>query len=84
MEVSGQLHTPAIFLPAKGSVVTTEYEKGWISEPVWTVFRKISCPFKESNHGYSLVQSLLHLLSYTILASHTADDTCSNQCALKC
>jgi hypothetical protein len=40
MEVSGQLQAPTALPPRKETTVPTEYEAGWASEPVWTLWRR--------------------------------------------
>jgi hypothetical protein len=38
MEVSGQLHAPAVLLPEKEPPVPTEQEAGWAPKPVWKLW----------------------------------------------
>jgi hypothetical protein len=40
MEVSGQLHAPAAFLPGKKPPVLIEYEGEWTQLSVWTFWRR--------------------------------------------
>jgi hypothetical protein len=40
MEVSDQLHTPAVLAPVKETPVPVGQEAEWAPEPVWTTRRK--------------------------------------------
>jgi hypothetical protein len=58
MEVSGQLHALAAFLPKKAP--GTHWIGGWVGpEPVWTTWRREnSWPYRDSSHDSSVVQSV--------------------------
>jgi hypothetical protein len=52
MEVSGQLHAPAVLPPKKESMVPTGLDAGWARAGLGAVGkRKISCPCRQSNPG---------------------------------
>jgi hypothetical protein len=40
MEVSRQLHVPAVLTPGKELQAPIEEEAGWTPEPVWTLLRR--------------------------------------------
>jgi hypothetical protein len=57
VEVSGQLHAPAVLPTGKEPLVPIGQEVGWTSEPVWTIWRKEnSSPYWDSNSDPSVVQ----------------------------
>jgi hypothetical protein len=57
MEVSGQLHVPAILLKGKQPPVHVGKEAGWIPEPVSTKWiNENSYPYRDSNFDPSVVQ----------------------------
>jgi len=53
VEVSGQLHAPAVIPPEKEPPVHFGLEVGWDPELVWTRWRgeKSPCPCRESKPG---------------------------------
>jgi hypothetical protein len=57
--VSGQLYAPAALSSGEEPTVPIEYEAGWATEQVWTLWRRgKSCPYRDSNFDPSVVQSL--------------------------
>jgi hypothetical protein len=47
MELSGQLHAQADFLPEKGPPVPVGEEAEWTPEPVWTLWNREKFPLAE-------------------------------------
>jgi hypothetical protein len=47
---------PCRLTPEEKYPVTTGYEAGWAPEPVWTKWRKNSCPYRDWNSYPSIVQ----------------------------
>jgi hypothetical protein len=57
LEVSGQLHAPAALFPENIPSYPLDRRARWISEPVWTTWRREnSWPYWDSNSNPSLVQ----------------------------
>jgi hypothetical protein len=49
MVVCGQHYAP-VALPPKKSPVPIEYEARWAPEPVWALWTKVPCSFRDLNH----------------------------------
>jgi len=54
--ISGYLHVPTAVPSGNDHLVATGYEAGCAIEPKWMLLGEISCPFLESNQGFSTVQ----------------------------
>jgi hypothetical protein len=69
MEVGGQLHAPATFLPRTEPLVPTEYETGWAPVPVWTSWDREKFPTWNRTPGIQLVA---HCCTHWAVPTHDA------------
>jgi hypothetical protein len=59
MEVSDQLHVPAVLPPVKQIQIHFEKEAGWATEPVCMTWRREnSYPYRDSNSGSSVIRPI--------------------------